>query len=515
MICYDLYWDEYMANFETFSDSVRGSLRSKVILGAILPLMVVLMIFTAIQYRQHQEIILTNLSTLASQSGRVIESSLRNAMLNSNFSEAQTILDTIGASGEFRVIYLLDTNGKVIFSPKSQGVGRQLTNNQPDCQPCHRLTPGERPSSVVVTAEDGQRVFRSMYPIENTPECSVCHDPNQRLIGLLLTDIPVAPLEAGLAKGFRDNLLWWGGTILVTILIINLALNRIVIQRLARLVQALSHFGQDRLGLRLPVGDLDEIGQLTQAYNAMGQRIADEAAENRSLSDHLRRQTTQQQELLKRLITAQEDERKRVARELHDELGQSLGGLALHSEVMEKLINSDPERALEQLFLTRALIDRTTQQMYELILALRPSILDDLGLAAALRSHAERALNGSEISFKLDSSGLINRLPSSIETALYRIFQEALSNVVRHSGADQVKITLAQHNGGFEGEIVDNGHGFNPENIDWEMDNPQGLGLLGMQERVAQCSGSMEITSRKGDGTHIRVRIPLAKAYYE
>jgi len=192
-----------------------------------------------------------------------------------------------------------------------------------------------------------------------------------------------------------------------------------------------------------------------------------------------------------------------------------LSGLALHSEAMEQLINSDPKRALEQLFLTRDLIGKTTQQMYDLILALRPSVLDDLGLAAALRSHAERVLNGSGITFKLDPSGLIKRLPPSIETALYRIFQEALSNVVKHSKADQVKIMLTQRNGVFEGEIVDNGHGFNLENIDREVDNPHGLGLLGMRERLVQCGGSMDIISREGEGTRIQILIPLAKADYE
>jgi signal transduction histidine kinase len=124
-------------------------------------------------------------------------------------------------------------------------------------------------------------------------------------------------------------------------------------------------------------------------------------------------------------------------------------------------------------------------------------------------------LNGSGITFTLDPSGLVERLPTSIETALYRIFQEALSNIVKHSGADQVKITLAWRDGVFEGEIADNGRGFKPEIIEREADNPHGLGLLGMQERVAQCGGSMDITSREGEGTHIQVRIPLAKADYE
>jgi len=107
------------------------------------------------------------------------------------------------------------------------------------------------------------------------------------------------------------------------------------------------------------------------------------------------------------------------------------------------------------------------------------------------------------------------RLPPAIETALYRIFQEALSNIVKHSGADEVKITLAKRDGVFEGEIVDNGRGFNQEDTKQEVNNPHGLGLLGMQERVAQCNGTVEITSRPGEGTRIRVFIPLSEGCYE
>jgi signal transduction histidine kinase len=281
---------------------------------------------------------------------------------------------------------------------------------------------------------------------------------------------------------------------------------------LERIAEALDSFGSGKHKLRLHTSSFDEIGQLEVDFNEMGQRIQAEEAENQAFSEDLRHLATQQQELLKRLITAQEDERKRMARELHDELGQSLSGMALHSEVLAQFIISDPKRALEQVSLTRELIGKTTQQMYELILALRPSVLDDLGLAAALRSHAERVLTGNGITFKLDATGLSKRLPASIETELYRIYQEALSNVVRHSRADQVKITLAQRDGVFEGEIEDNGRGFTPEDIYREVDHPHGLGLLGMQERLFLCGGSMHIISREGEGTRIQIIIPLAEA---
>ena len=198
-----------------------------------------------------------------------------------------------------------------------------------------------------------------------------------------------------------------------------------------------------------------------------------------------------------------------MARELHDELGQSLAGLSFQSEAIEGLIKTDPDRALEQLTQTRSLIDETTEKMYDLILALRPSSLDDLGLIAALQAHAERLLSANEITFLIDSSGLKDRLPPAVETNLYRIFQEALTNVVRHSEAKHVRIHLIRNDGIFEGEIADDGRGFAPETVMMNGSFPAGLGLLGMQERVRQCGGEIKIFSQAGEGTRIYVRIPL------
>lgn len=499
------------------SHSIDNSLRAKITIGIIIPMVLMLCLFTALEYTRHRDVLLENLSVLASYNGRLIIETLQHSMMMSDFTEVQRTLDAAAKNENFRVVYLLDTSGRVIFAPKEEGIGIQLSNLNPTCQPCHKLPPSERPSGVVVSGEDGQRVFRSMQPIENSPACSECHDPQQRLLGVLLTDISVKPFDAAFVADLRENLLWGGLIILISAMIANLVMDRLVIRRLKRVADALAGFGSGERNLQLETSSPDEIGRLETDFNEMGQRIRADETENQALSEDLRRQTVQQQELLKRLITAQEDERRRVARELHDELGQSLSGLALHSEVMEQFIQSNPERALEELLVIRGVIDQTTQQMYELILALRPSVLDDLGLGVALRSQAERALNGSGIEFTLDTSGLSGRLPPSIEIALYRIFQEALNNIVKHSGASQVKITLAQQDSVFEGKIVDNGHGFDVEDIDInrEPDSSHGLGLLGMQERAAQCGGSMEIFSRKGEGTCIQVRIPLTRAAYE
>lgn len=478
-------------------------------------LLFILGAYTAFEYFRVRSDLLTQLSTMASYNGELIEDTLQHAMLNSDFEDVQRILDMVGRNQNFRVAYLLDPGGTIIFAPSGEETGIRLDNTDTACRPCHELSVRERPKSVVISAEDGQRVFRSMQPIENSPECSKCHSTEKPLIGLLLTDIYVAPFEASLTADLRENLIWAVATIVIIILVVNLVMGRLVIDPLEKVTAALARFGRGERDILLTNGRSDEIGQLENDFNQMVSQIQSEEIENRGLSENLRQQTLRQQELLKRLIDAQEGERKRIARELHDELGQSLTGLALQSERMEQIITTDPDLACEQLSQTRELIGKTTQQMYELILALRPSVLDDLGLAAALRSLAKRVLPVDGFEFQLDSSQLTDRLPPSIEIALYRIFQEALSNVVKHSHADQVVITLAQRDGHFEGKISDNGRGFDPQSIDLEAGSHRGLGLLGIQERAAQCGGTIEINSMPGKGTSISVRIPLEEVDHD
>jgi signal transduction histidine kinase len=490
----------------------KMGLRAKVTLGILLPLLLILGVFTAIEYTRHRNAVLNNLSLLASNSGKLIENTLRKEMLVSNFTKVQELMDTIGDTEDFRVLYLLNTSGEVIFAPRGENVGARLDNNHPSCQPCHELPAASRPASVVVTAENGQRVFRSMQPIENSPECAECHDPTDRLIGILLTDIPTSPMEATLSDDLRENLIWGVSTIAATILIVNLVLSEVVLRRLEKLGGILDRFGQGALHLRFPTRSRDEIGQLTAAFNQMGQRIESEVAENQALSEHLHRQNAIRGDLLKRLITAQEDERRRVARELHDDFGQALSALSLHSELAEKFSTTDMSRTLEQLNQIQALVADTTDRMYELILALRPSALDDLGLESALRALADQVLSNTGIAFQLNARGLGPRLPPEFETALYRIFQEALSNVIRHSNASQVNITLSRDNGILTGEITDNGRGFNPEEVSASGTRPSGLGLVGMQERVVQYGGKIDISSRFGKGTRISIQLPLGEA---
>ena len=412
-------------------------MRVKVTLSVILPLIIILGTFMVFQYKTAQARMMDNLSLLASQTGLTIENSLQQAMLDHNQEELQHILDSIGENKMLRVVYLLDTSGRIVFAPNGQGVGAQLDNRDPTWQPCHRLAPSDRPSSVVVTLPGGQRVFRTMNSIRNRPECEGCHSPSQRLNGELLTDISMTPLEASLTTDMWQHLLWWLAALLTSAVVGNLVLNRVVLSRLGKLSVAITKMGPGQLTAPLPENQPDEIGRLSLAFNQMAARADAREIEIRQLSDDLQRRSAERGELLKRLIIAQEDERMRVARELHDELGQAL---------------------------------------------------------AALRSQADRLLSNTSITFELDAKSLTRRLAPEVETGLYRIFQEALINIVRHADAHRVSIRLAQTDGWFHGEIEDDGRGFDPQDIQPGADNPKGLGLMGMQERVAQLAGGVVLT---------------------
>ncbi len=449
------------------------------------------------------------MSLLASQTGQVIEHSLQEAMLAADAQGIQTALDALAQDPRIQTLYLLDTDGRVAFAPEGEGVGQRLTNQDPTCQPCHRLSPEDRPSGIVVTTSDGQTVFRSMHPIENQPECHQCHDPDQRLNGLLLTDISVAPIEGTLAVDLRDNLAWLAGTVFITAILAYWAVNRWVLHRLSGLAEAMDDVGHGGFQGDLPERPDDEIGRLSAAFNRMADQVEKRDNENRVLSKRLKERADERGQLLERLIAAQEEERKRVARELHDDLGQSLSSTALSVEVARKALESDPNSATQQLERANDLIADATNRMYDLILGLRPSVLDDLGLLAALRAHTERTFEQEGVTVEIEVSGLSDRLPPHLETALFRIFQEAISNIVRHASANRVTLRIIIEQGILKASIIDNGVGFEPEAFKADGDEKRGLGILGMRERASLVGGEIDIDSGPGHGTRLQVTIPL------
>lgn len=213
-------------------------------------------------------------------------------------------------------------------------------------------------------------------------------------------------------------------------------------------------------------------------------------------------------ELLHQAVGAQEAERQRIARELHDATGQSLTAIALGLRGMETVLESDPPVAIEQVRELKSFSTNALGELRQIIADLRPSQLDDLGLVAALQWYVQEFEKRYAIRTDFVVEGTRSRLPPECETVLFRITQEALTNIARHASASHATIKLGIYPAQVYLTIEDNGRGFDLEKT-LRSDKRAGWGLLGIQERVLLLGGRHEINSKPGCGTHIRVTVPL------
>jgi PAS domain S-box-containing protein len=209
-------------------------------------------------------------------------------------------------------------------------------------------------------------------------------------------------------------------------------------------------------------------------------------------------------ELLGRLVFAQEDERRRIAREMHDQFGEQLTSLSRAIESMKEACRGHVELSAHVEIL-EAIAQRLDRDVDQLVWELRPTALDDLGLRAALANYVQDWSKRVKISAELHSSGLLdNRLPPDAETTLYRIAQEALTNIARHSRARKVDVILERHPDSVVLIVEDDGVGFDPAHVDRA---DHGFGLLGMHERAALVGADLQIESTPGAGTTVLLRL--------
>jgi PAS domain S-box-containing protein len=214
-------------------------------------------------------------------------------------------------------------------------------------------------------------------------------------------------------------------------------------------------------------------------------------------------------QLLRRLVTTQEEEQRRLSRELHDQTGQSLAALMLGLKSIEDSVQSD-ENVHNRLRQLQDLTNQLARDVHNLASNLRPTALDDLGLQTALSNYVEEWSGRSKIRADFHSNGLMKeRLPRLIETAVYRIVQEALTNVLKHANAQNVSVIVEHRGNRLQAIVEDDGIGFNAEGSLSATNGKRRLGLLGMEERVALVDGDLNIESTPGSGTTVIVHIPV------
>ncbi len=256
---------------------------------------------------------------------------------------------------------------------------------------------------------------------------------------------------------------------------------------LERLIEDMEKVDLSRPGAALPrsidgVGETEEVARLELAFLRMTSRL--EAERRRAGSAALR---------------AQEEERARVARDLHDEVNQSLTGLLLRLEAAREAAPPELEAELDE---TKALANQAMRELLSLARQLRPTALDDLGLAAATAGQVEQ-LGRGEVEADFAAEGDFSDLDDDAQLVVYRVAQEALANAARHSGAEHVETRLRRReDGGVELTVADDGRGFAFDEAE------RGLGIAGMRERALLVGGELTIESRPGRGTTVRLTLP-------
>lgn len=238
--------------------------------------------------------------------------------------------------------------------------------------------------------------------------------------------------------------------------------------------------------------------------------IADEAAlaiTNARLYTALQLEERTRANLLHQVIGAQEDERMRISRELHDETSQGLTALLVGLDTIRIAAQNDIRHIEKHIHNLKSIADDMLSNIHRLIADLRPSLLDDLGLVAAIEWYGEQRLKPYGLTFCLQDHTLKERLPRPVETTLFRIVQEGLTNILRHAKATSVMVNLEQDQDLISLEIRDDGVGFDPQLVESPDPGGRGLGLRGMRERAAFLGGSLDLESTPGEGTTVRIRI--------
>jgi signal transduction histidine kinase len=330
------------------------------------------------------------------------------------------------------------------------------------------------------------------------------------LTWVMLAEIDAHEALASVAA-LRETLIFAGLALLLLAAVVGSVLARMISRPLVTLALATERFGRGETFQRVPVSSADEIGILAQTVNRMAERMTDntehlrrEINERKRAEDDLRHSREKLRSLSTHLQSVREEERQGVAREIHDELGQALSTLKLDLALMKEELYQSPIEAEKRISMMSEVCDTTIRAVRRIITQLRPRLLDDLGLTAAIEWQSEEFLQRTGIRYSLSIIPEEVTLDALRSTALFRIFQETLTNIARHSGATAVTIQLHLNDTGVTLNINDNGKGITEQQVH----GSGSFGLLGIRERAQYWGGFVTINGEPMQGTRVSVFLP-------
>jgi signal transduction histidine kinase len=383
------------------------------------------------------------------------------------------------ATGE-AVAFLVDADGQIIYHPDPAQVGQDLREHEG----VKAVTQGQA-GATYHQEPDGQELVVGYAPVVGPGWGLIVQEPWEALIAPVMRLSLLAPLAVVVAA-------------LVSALAVTFGLRYVV-----RPLQAL-----DRQATRVAWGDFAAAGETVGGV----QEIEDLRRTLEGMADQIQRYQSGMRDYIAAVTSAQEEERKRLARELHDETVQSLIALGHRVEMVEKALDKDPERARQRLAELRALAGEIQAEVRRFSRALRPLYLEDLGFVPALEMLAQEIGRGNGLAVSLQVEGEVRRLAPELELTAYRIAQEGLSNVVRHAGANSAWLTVVFATDRLTLRVRDDGCGFEPPVNPADLARAGHFGLMGIRERALLFGGRLEVRSSPGHGTTLEVLLPLKGA---
>jgi signal transduction histidine kinase len=399
-------------------------------------------------------------------------------LLNDQFAIQQLLSTTLENNPEVRYAFIVDKDGNILAHTFGDTFPLALLS-------ANQTQPDEHHHAVILQTDEGL-IWDTAVPI---------FDGRAGTARIGLSDERIRQAEQTVT----------GQILLTTVLVAAIGvtaamfLTLILTRPILDLARATAKVARGDFTPRVPRWADDEIGDLAEAFNNMAAELA-HTEELRREREQLRRQ------LLEKIITTQEDERRRIARELHDSASQNLTSLIVGLKNIEAIC--DDPRLRAQADELREVTAQTLDEVHDISMRLHPRILDDLGLSAAL----EHLTHEWQARYKLPVDLAIQigreRLPGVMETAIYRIVQESLTNIARHANAHSVSVLVERRDSAVVAVIEDDGSGFDSASITGD----RHLGLVGMRERAELLGGKLTIESTLGKGTSIFVQIPLPEA---
>jgi signal transduction histidine kinase len=320
--------------------------------------------------------------------------------------------------------------------------------------------------------------------------------------------IPAQVAFAEVDRILKRNLAGLGLVAVLTVVAAWVGGDLFIVRRVNALIGAANRLQAGDLGARagLPSGG-GELHQLARAFDEMAASLETREAEDKCARERLQEYAERLRTLARRLVEVQESERREIARELHDGVGQSLTALGINLNLLRGHLPAEARAGAEaRLADSLQLVEQTVGSIRALMAELRPPVLDDYGLLAALRWYGEQVTGRAGLPVEVRGQEKAPRLPSATETVLFRIAQEALTNVVKHAQATRATVTVEETADRVRLTIADDGVGFDPAALP-PLREPRGWGLLTMQERAEAVGGRFRVEAAPGQGTRVVVEV--------